>query len=560
MTGNLAWLASRLAEELTSGDVTFLCDDDQQAESLPSSDALPGDRVPASPANIGRRVAGMRRLRLLNAASRRPSLACIFSGEAAARLYPPPASYDLAPPFLRVGDAIDMERLDVDLLDIGYIVDDRVDEPGELAVRGDVIDIYPVDADLPARIEVADGRISSIRTYDAISQRSVDVLEQLEIGRAAEPDLGKAVTLLDHLPQARIGFSQYADKPRLRFIALAADAASRATGVLDAVSDAEWGQALTSHPLIDMTGNYEAIDRFSETSAPLRNLGKFARVARDSGRPLIIAGSARDLRFLGPRIAKLLKVDLLRIESWSEALALSPSTVALLVAPVPQGFVSESIIFVAAADVLGSRALLQDYAATINPLINTGIDIKTGDVVVHEDHGVGLVAGLEPAPGAEDEDMIALEYARGARRLVPVNAADRIWRYGADADAVTLDKLDGSSWAKRRADIDAAIRKSAEGLARMADARAKLTATVIEPDTGAYESFAGGFAFTETADQARAISAVRDDLASRRPMDRLVIGDVGYGKTEVALRAAALTVLAGYQVIVAVPTIGAPAS
>jgi len=146
-----------------------------------------------------------------------------------------------------------------------------------------------------------------------------------------------------------------------------------------------------------------------------------------------------------------------------------------------------------------------------------------------------------------------VEYAHEARRLVPIGHADRIWRYGADADAVTLDKLDGSSWLKRRGDIDAAIAATARGLTELAATRATMKAPVLAPDSAAYERFAGGFPFNETADQARAIGAVRDDLASGKPMDRLVVGDVGYGKTEVALRAAALAALAGYQVVIAAP-------
>ncbi|MET0364753.1 MAG: DEAD/DEAH box helicase, partial [Sphingobium sp.] len=568
---SLAWTAAVLACTLETNDVGFLCDDDQQAESLvaalaamapdkavifiPSSDALPGDRAPASPANIGRRVAALRRLRMLQSKKNRAHLACIFSGEAAARHYPLPAAFDQAPPILQNGTVLDMGAFENDLTDMGYIVDDRVDEPGEVAVRGEVIDIFPVDAGLPARIEIADGKIVSLRSYDPVTQRSFDTLDRLEIGRAAEPAVPPATSLLTHLPNARIGFSEQADKRRLRFIALATDAANRAAAPLDGVADADWHRALASHALIDENQKYEAVPRFAETSAPLQAFGKFVKAQREEGKAVILAGSVRDLRFLGPRIAKRLKVEWQKIENWAQVAALPPSAMAMLVAPVPEGFVSEKFVLVAAPDLLGSRAALQNEGpSALNPLLDAGSDIRTGDVVVHEDHGVGFVIGLEQAPGTEGEEMIALEYAGGARRLVPVNAADRIWRYGADADAVTLDKLDGSSWAKRRADIDAAIRTSAEGLAALADARAKLTAAVIEPDSGAYERFVSGFAFNETADQARAISAVRDDLASGRPMDRLVIGDVGYGKTEVALRAAALAALAGYQVIVAAPT------
>ena len=178
-------------------------------------------------------------------------------------------------------------------------------------------------------------------------------------------------------------------------------------------------------------------------------------------------------------------------------------------------------------------------------------------MVVHEDFGIGAVEGVETLPaenGAEGGDAIVLRYAKDARRLVPVGEADRIWRYGADADQVTLDTLDGGSWQKRRGAIDQAIAESARGLAAIAAERDARTTDPIVPDPAAYERFAAGFAFTETADQARAIAAVRADLASGKPMDRLVVGDVGYGKTEVALRAAALVALAGRQVAITAPT------
>jgi transcription-repair coupling factor (superfamily II helicase) len=135
-----------------------------------------------------------------------------------------------------------------------------------------------------------------------------------------------------------------------------------------------------------------------------------------------------------------------------------------------------------------------------------------------------------------------------------VSEADRLWRYGGDADAVALDKLDGSSWEKRRGAIHAAIAETARSLTVMAEERAGRSAPVLEPDTAAYERFSAGFPYSETRDQMRAIEAVRADLASGTPMNRLVIGDVGFGKTEVALRAAALAALSGHQVAVAAPT------
>ena len=138
-------------------------------------------------------------------------------------------------------------------------------------------------------------------------------------------------------------------------------------------------------------------------------------------------------------------------------------------------------------------------------------EIRVGDVVVHEEHGIGVVAGLERMThdeGSTTGDAIKLTYAGEATRLVPVAEADRIWRYGAEADAVTLDKLDGSSWQKRRGEIEETIAKDAAALTDLAKERAERDAPVLAPDTAAYERFAAGFPFTETADQARAIEAV----------------------------------------------------
>lgn len=568
---SIAWTAAQMTRLLESEDVIYLADDDQQAQALtavlramlpdapiffvPSSDALPGDLAPASPANIGVRVASLHALRMAQQDPERGRLACVMSGEAAARLYPPPPAFDRALPRISVGEALDIGHLSQMLEEIGYFADDRVDEPGEMAVRGEVVDIFPADAGLPARIEFAEGKVASIRPYDAITQRSVGELSALEIGRAAEPSDENAASILAHVAPGAILFSEKADKRRRRFLQLAADAAGAKADKIDAVGEDAWTEALSEWRVTTLDFAAEPMPRFAETRAPLAALGRFARPLLET-RALVLAGSQRDLRFLRTRIANRLDLEMPALAGWSEAEALAPGSAGFLEMPADSGFVSDAMILVAAADLLGSRAL-SDGTLTMraNPWTVGGSEIRIGDVVIHEDHGVGIVAGLEPAPpGSEGGEMIALEYAGGSRRLVPIDEADRIWRYGADADAVTLDKLDGSSWLKRRGEINAAIAESARGLAALAEARARLTAPVLDPDPAAYEKFASGFPYNETADQARAIAAVRTDLASGKPMDRLVVGDVGYGKTEVALRAAALAALAGYQVVVAAPT------
>ena len=554
-------VAARAADILGQRDALLILVDEQRAEAvaaalaaaspdarvvhLPSSDALPGDTSPASPANIGRRVAALHVAFVAREQGERVAL--VTTAEAAARLQAAPQAYDVAPPVVAVGDAIDAEAFARTLVDIGYVTDDVVDEPGEMAAHGATIDIFPADAGTPARLEIADGKVAAIRHYDPATQLGTEAIERLEVGRLCEPPLGEGVPLFAHLPDATVLIDDGVDTRRDRFVALAKDAGGREP-VLDAKG---WAKAMKDHTVETLATEGEPIPRFVESRNPARAFARFALPLLDAGERLLLVGGERDLRFLARRTAPALKRELTPVESWATARAAAPGALMSLAMPVDAGWRSDGIVAVAAADLLGSRAVTDPHAASADPFAAHATELRIGDVVVHEDFGIGVVAGLEELP---EGDAIALTYAGDDRRLVPVAEADRIWRYGADADAVMLDKLDGSSWAKRRGQIDAAIAESARELTRLAAERDGREGAVLAPDAATYERFAAGFAFTETTDQARAIAAVRADLASAKPMDRLVIGDVGYGKTEVALRAAALAALAGAQVAVAAPT------
>jgi transcription-repair coupling factor (superfamily II helicase) len=569
----IAETAAIVAEALVSRDVLLVAADEVRAARIaaalaalapaacvllcPGSDALPGDAAPASPANVGQRVAALRRARVLQDTDGRPRIALVTTGEATARLYAEPAAFDAAPPAVAVGEPVDLPALADELRAIGYVDDERVDEPGEVALRGQVLDVFPADAGQPFRIEAEDGRATRIGAYDPATQRTVAEREALELGRIAEPSpAGGGVAILDHLPDAALAVEAGADERRTRFLALAADAARRRPGkaARDVVTAQGWNAAAGRREAVVLEPAGEAPPRFVEGKAPLRAFARTARAELDGGGRVVLLGSARDLRFLRPRVAGTLKAEVPLVAGWAEV---GDGANALAVA-ADRGFRRAGVLAVAAADLIGSRAGSDAVGAGPSDpgLFETG-DIRVGDVVVHEDHGIGVVAGLETVPagdGGEEADAIAIRYADDGRRLVPVDEADRLWRYGADADAVTLDRLDGRSWDKRRGEIDRAIAESARALTAIAAERAARAAPALAPDAAAYERFAAGFAFTETADQARAIAAVRDDLASGRPMDRLVVGDVGYGKTEVALRAAAVAALAGRQVAVAAPT------
>ncbi len=562
-----------LAEQLPAGDLIAAVADDARAAAVaqalqaampaatilfcPGSDALPGEDAPPSPANVGQRVSALRHARRLVAQETRGPVALITTGEALARACPAPADFDVAPPVVKIDATLDLTELFERLAELGYVSDERVDEPGEVALRGQVLDVFPADAALPLRVEVADGRIVTLRSYDPTDQRSIDDVGERELGRVAEPPLGaNATTLLDHLPAARIVIDDAADERRGRFLALVADASRRTPkrAARDIVDDKAWQAALAARAQATLTRAGEAPPRFAERKAPLRAFATLARSARAEGDRVVLLGTARDLRFMRPRIAKALKEEPVAVASWADVAASGRGALLSLELAADRGFRRDGVLAVAAADLLGSRAEREQHGsiAADATLFDMG-EIRVGDVVVHEDHGIGVVAGLERLP-EDGGDAIKLAYAQDGVRLVPVGEADRIWRYGAEADAVTLDRLDGSSWQKRRGEIDAAIAQSARDLTELAAARAKRDAPTLDPDPAAYERFAGGFAFTETPDQAKAIAAVRADLAAGRAMDRLVIGDVGYGKTEVALRAAAIAALAGKQVAIAAPT------
>ncbi|WP_375290954.1 helicase-related protein [Qipengyuania sp.] len=554
--------------------VLYLADDETEAENLafvlkamlpnvpviqlPASDTMPGEDAPASPANIGRRVNALRRLRALSTENDAAQPIVVASGEAAARRYQAPQAFDAAPPLIQVGDDIAPEAFGSQAEAIGYFADDRVDEPGEIAVRGEVIDLYPVDARGPVRIDVADGRITAMHHFDPITQMRAEPCEALEIGRAAEPEEASDATLLDHLGPGTILLSPQAEKRRQRFVRLAKKMAKEMKLEVDAVLDERWAEALTGWRTEDDLDDgdgcaIEAVPRFAESKSTTRAFERFLAAERKAERAIALVGSERDLRFLRVRLKDILP-DICEVTDIREALRCEKGEIAMLVAPLDRGARGARITLVAAADILGTRALIERGPAAAAQMVGLGgQEIRIGDLVIHENHGFAEMLGLEPAPNGEGE-VIALKYADENRRLVPVRDAALLWRYGGDSDSVKLDKLEGKGWNKRRAAIDQAIAETAMSLIALSEERANLEAPVMEPDGADYERFVAGFPYSETADQARAIAEVREDLSLGKPMERLVIGDVGFGKTEVALRAAAIAALSGYQVIVAAPT------
>ena len=244
-------------------------------------------------------------------------------------------------------------------------------------------------------------------------------------------------------------------------------------------------------------------------------------------------------------------------ETWQEALGLSAKGVpAALVLPLETGFLSAEIEVVTEQDILGDRLVRRKKRKkSADAFLAELAALTPGDLVVHMDHGIGRYEGLQSVPvGKSPHDCVMLVYAGGDKLYIPVENIDVLSRYGSDSELVALDKLGGEAWQKRRARLKERIREIAHELLKVAAQRALKQAPALLPDEHSYGPFVDRFPWDETEDQDRAIEDVLADLGSGKPMDRLVCGDVGFGKTEVALRAAFVAAMAGQQVAVVAPT------
>ena len=285
-------------------------------------------------------------------------------------------------------------------------------------------------------------------------------------------------------------------------------------------------------------------------------VGHVARLQK-AGRKVMLASwseGARDR--LGQVLIDHGLLALKPVENWPALLALPEKSVGLAVLPLETGFEAPDMAVIGDQDVLGDRfiraARKRRRAADALTEVSS---LASGDLVVHVDHGIGRFAGLRTIEAAgAPRDCLEILYAGNDRLFLPVENIELLTRYGGEGTAVDLDKLGGVGWQNRKARLKKRIRDIAEQLIKTAAARLMRSAPALAPQAGLYDEFAARFPYEETDDQMAAIDATVEDLAAGRPMDRLICGDVGFGKTEVALRAAFITALSGKQVAVVVPT------
>ncbi|AGT09237.1 transcription-repair coupling factor [Paracoccus aminophilus] len=535
-----------------------------------------------------------------------------------------------------VGDRMDENALRAFLIRMGFTQAPTVTEPGDYAVRGGIIDIYPPGEGGPIRLDLFGDVLDGARRFDPETQRTTDKLSGVELAPMSEVILDEpAITrfrqsyrstygggtndplyegvsagrkmagmeqwlpwfharmesLFDYLPGASLVSDDHLDQvldARWHTISEQYDARSEALNRKGSDSPyrpvppgemfpdpAEWHRWLGARRHLKLSvlhqppgpgvldaggrpGRNFAPERQDENKNIFKALSEHIRKLRTSGRVVLASFSegARD------RLAGLIAdegVEGATLISDIRDLPEGKGALGLVVWPLEEGFVSDGaatgdLAVISEQDVLGDRLVrgAKKRRKAENFLKDTQ-SLTPGDLVVHVEHGIGRYTGLETVKAlGVPHDCVALEYAGGDRLFLPVENIELLSRYGHEEGM--LDKLGGGAWQARKARLKERIKQIADKLMRIAAERILRTAPVLEPQFHEIESFAARFPYTETEDQASAIADVAADLAAGRPMDRLIVGDVGFGKTEVAMRAAFIAASEGMQVAVIAPT------
>ncbi|MEG4644201.1 transcription-repair coupling factor [Paracoccus sp. APAP_BH8] len=536
-----------------------------------------------------------------------------------------------------VGDRMDEAALRAFLARMGFSQAPTVTEPGDFAIRGGIIDIFPPGESGPIRLDMFGDVLEGARRFDAETQRSVEKLDRIELAPMSEVILDEAAitrfrqnyraeygaaandplyegisagrkmagmehwlpwfherleSLFDYLPGASLVADDHLDQvrdARWHTITEQFDARREALarkGGSDTVyrpvppagmfpDEAEWARWLAAHRLLRLSvlpqppgpGVLDAGGRVGRNFAPERQVekGNLFRALADhirnlqASRRVVIASFSEGAR---ERLAGLIADEGIKgakpIADLRD-LPDQPGALGLAVWPLEEGFTSDgsatgALAVISEQDVLGDRLIrgAKKRRKAENFLRDT-TTLTPGDLVVHVEHGIGRYTGLETVKAlGVPHDCVALEYAGGDRLYLPVENIELLSRYGHEEGL--LDKLGGGAWQARKARLKERIKLIADKLMRVAAERMLRPAPVLEPEHHEIESFAARFPYAETEDQASAIADVAEDLAAGRPMDRLVVGDVGFGKTEVAMRAAFIAASQGRQVAVVAPT------
>jgi transcription-repair coupling factor (superfamily II helicase) len=604
---------------------------------FPAWDCLPYDRLSPHPDIVAERLETLVRLAQPKKPGA-PARVILASVGAALQKVPPRSLYAEAAVVLKKGQTVDANWLMKFLGENGYGRSETVMEPGEFAVRGGLVDLFPPGTPEPLRLDLFGDVLEEIRSFDPMSQRSTGMREEVVVlpvsevlltkdsiarfrggyrelfGNATDDALYEAVsagqrhvgmehwlplfherleTLLDYCAEAVVTADhQIAEAFEARHdlitdyydARLKTGAKGGMTGAADYkpvpperiyLKPSEWDRLLEGHTVGQFTSFDAAPDAPNTIDLAGRRHEGFARArtatgvnlfdvvaehvkaANTAGRRVLVAGytegSASRLQHLLQEHGATTPVP---VADFATVQGLPPGALGVAVWPVEHGFVLDGLEVIGEEDIIGDR--LSRPAKKRRPserFIAEAAALSEGDLVVHREHGVGRYEGLVTLEiQYARHDCLRLTYEGGDKLFVPVENIDVLSRYGSAEEGAALDRLGGVAWQSRKARLKQRIADMADRLIKIAAERAIRRGETMSPPEGAYEEFCARFPYAETDDQLQAISDVLDDMSSGKPMDRLICGDVGFGKTEVALRAAFVAALSGKQVAVIAPT------
>ncbi|GAB5467982.1 MAG: transcription-repair coupling factor [Rhodospirillales bacterium] len=600
---------------------------------LPAWDCLPYDRVSPHRDIVAQRLDSLIRLK---AKIRGQGRVLLTTVNALLQRLPPRRQLWSRVVVVRPGDTLAPEALQAALVDQGYERVETASEPGEYALRGGLIDVFPAGRSAPLRLDFFGDTVESLRAYDPLSQRSTakakglvlkpvsevrldaESIERFRQGYRTRFGSGKDDPLYEAISEGRPygGLEHWlplfyetldsltAYLPRGTPFLLNSEAESRRDQRLATVEEfyqarrtamrrrddgaepyrplppedlyltlEDWDALLTKVPLARSSAfaapeGHEVFDLQARpapdfAAARQGQQGLYAaleetwKAAQAAGQRLLIAGSSEGSRDrLGHLMAEHGLDRQATVKSWEAAQEAPADSLALTSLPLERGFSAPDLLLLSEQDLLGERLMrAAGKRRRAENFLTEVASLAGGDIVVHIEHGIGRFEGLERLDvGGAPHDCLKVVYAGNDRLFVPVENIDVLTRFGGEDAVADLDKLGGVAWQARKAKARERIREIAKSLIRIAALRQVQRIDPIEPPDGLYEEFAARFPYPETDDQLSAIADVAEDLASGRPMDRLICGDVGFGKTEVAMRAAFLVAMSGRQVAVVAPT------
>jgi transcription-repair coupling factor (superfamily II helicase) len=600
--------AQRLAEEIA------WCAPDLRTHLLPDWETLPYDHFSPHQDLISERLA------TLFAVSQGQCDVLIVAASTAATRLAPPSFLAAHTFFMQKGDKLDLDKLRAQMTLAGYQHVTQVVAAGEYSVRGGLVDLFPMGTALPYRIELFDDEIETIRSFDVDTQRTLYPVPEIRLLPARELPAGEAgrtmfrqrfrdsfegdasrIALYKDVSNGILpaGIEYYLplffEETATLFDYLPTDATLLLHGDVPAALAEFWTDLQSRHKMLGGDRSRPVLppqDLFLRDEAFFSKANAFAqfvqkvgaggtvvavpniavdRKADDplallrtfldgyAGRVLLLAESPGRRETLNEYLAEH-ELHAAIVPDFAAFLA-GEARLSLAHAPLSGGFVLDDFAVITENELYAATARPRHKRsdarrANLEGWLRDLSELKIGDPVVHENHGIGRYLGLVHMDlGSGDEEFLHLEYANEAKLYVPVSQLEVISRYsGVDPEAVQLHTLGSGQWDKAKKKAAEQVRDTAAELLHLYAQRAARKGHEFNFKTGDLESFSAGFGFEETPDQLAAIGAVISDMVSGKPMDRLVCGDVGFGKTEVAMRAAFVAVADGKQVAVLCPT------